>query len=67
VDATVTGTSKILIGWGSVLDTDTNEPEMDDLSFSARPAAGSFTLIVAAGASRQLVGGPVKLNYMVAA
>jgi hypothetical protein len=65
-DGTVTGTSKILVGWGTCLDTDTNGPDMDDVSFCARPAAGAFDVIVAVQGST-FIGGDVKINYMVAA
>lgn len=63
IDATVTGTSRIIPTWGAVLDTDDNEPEMDDVTFFARPAAGSFTLFAVA---QQPITGRMRINYLVA-
>jgi hypothetical protein len=63
-DGAVSGTSKILIGWGAVADTDDNSPDMDDLSFAPMaPAAGSFTVVVTAN---RPIGGAVRIHYMVA-
>lgn len=64
-DATVTATSKILIGWGNSLDTDTNDCEMDDVTFKTKAASGSFALTIAS--ARNIIGGVFKLNYQVAA
>lgn len=64
-DATVTATSKILIGWGNSLDTDTNDCEMDAVTFKVKAAAGSFALTVSS--LRNIIGGVFKLNYQVAA
>ena len=65
IDATVTATSKILIGWGNSLDTDTNDCEMDNITFKTRSAAGSFALTISS--ARDIIGGVFKINYQVAA
>lgn len=64
-DATVTATSKILIGWGNSLDTDSNDCEMDDVTFKTKADAGSFALTVSS--LRNIIGGVFKINYQVAA
>lgn len=62
LDAAVGLGSKIIVGWGAVLETDENEPGMDDLSFSARPLTGSINFTISAP---QPVAGSVKLHYIV--
>ena len=64
-DATVTATSKIIVGWGNSLDTDTNESEMDDVTFKTKSAAGTFALTIAS--ARNTIGGIFKINYQVGA
>lgn len=64
IDAAVSATSKLIVGWGSFADTDVNGSDMDGVSFQAIPAAGSFTLIVS---SANPIGGGVKINYLVGA
>lgn len=64
VDATVTGTSKILVGWGITANTAENGPDMDVVSFGVRSvAAGSFVLIVS---SPLPILGSFPISYMVA-
>jgi hypothetical protein len=65
-DAAVTATSKIVIGWGTVLDSDENTPE-EPVVFSAIPATGSFRLLVTPTNDRQPMGGAIKINYLVTA
>ena len=62
-DAAISSTSKILLGWGAVLDTDDNTPEMDMVSFFAIPSTGSMALTL----SGPSLGGNYRLNYQVAA
>ena len=63
-DAAVSGTSKILIGWGVCADTDTNGPDMDPMQFAVRSrTAGSFVILVT---SPQPITGPVNVYYQVA-
>lgn len=64
-DAAISPTSKIFIGWGNVLDTDMNSPEMDDVSFLPTPGSGQMTVRVSAATPTARVGGPYKINYMV--
>lgn len=60
-DAAVSASSKLLVGWGNVLTSDANSPEMDAVSFSAAPGSGSFVLTV----SGPVVQGPYRVNYLV--
>lgn len=66
VDAAISGSSKIILSWGNVLDTDENSPEMDNVSFNATPGSGQMTVRVSATAPGERVGGAYKINYMVA-
>lgn len=66
VDAAISGTSKVMIGWGNVLASDENDPEMDDVTFTYTPAAGQMTVRVSAADPLGRVGGAYKINYMVA-
>ena len=63
VDASVTALSQIILSWGTVASTDENDPEMDDVSFFATPAAGSFDVTVVS-ATKQ-IGGTFNLNYLL--
>ncbi len=63
-DATVSPTSKILVTWGAVTNTDDNDPEMDDITFFATPGTGQYTLTATAV---QPIVGRVRINYQVAA
>lgn len=65
VDAAIGAGSKLLIGWGTVLDTDANSPELDDVTFSATPAAGSMTVRVSAADQLDRVGGAYKIRYLI--
>jgi len=62
VDANVSGASQISVTWGAVLDTDDNDPEMDDITFSAIPGSGQFTLVASC---RNKIEGQVRINYRV--
>jgi hypothetical protein len=66
VDAGISGSSKLLVFWGNVLDTDENQPEMDDVTFTATPGSGQMTVKVSTGVPSSVVGGAYKINYMVA-
>jgi hypothetical protein len=61
-DAAVSPTSKLLVTWGTALDTDANGPDMDAVIFAGRPSAGSFTVVVT---SAQPISGDLKINYLV--
>jgi hypothetical protein len=64
VDANVTSTSKILIGHGFYLDTDTNDPDLDQIDFHVESvAAGSFIFELTARSG--VVSGPFKFTYLI--
>jgi hypothetical protein len=63
VDANILVGSRVGIFWGTVLASDVNEPEMDDVSFTCTPAAGSMTVRVSSDKSP--VGGPYKIRYLI--
>lgn len=65
VDAAISGTSKVGIFWGTVLETDANSPEFDDVMFSCTPAAGSMTVRVSTNDPTRRVGGPYKIRYLI--
>lgn len=62
-DANVSGSSRIMVTWGAVLDTDDNDPEMDDVTFHAIPGSGQFTLVAS---SQRKIAGRMRVNYTVA-
>ncbi len=64
VDGAVSPTSKVLVSWGAVLNTDDNDPEMDDITFHALPGTGQFTLVASC---QRPIEGRVRINYQVAA
>jgi hypothetical protein len=64
VDAAVSPTSKILVSWGAVQNTDDNDPEMDDITFHGLPGTGQFTLVASC---QRPIEGRVRINYQVAA
>lgn len=66
VDAAIGASSKVLISWGAVTDDDENGPDMDDVSFTAIPAAGSMTVRLST-VGDDVLGGDYKIQYMVAA
>lgn len=63
VDAAIGASSKVIVGWGTVLDTDENGPDTSLVNFSARPAAGSMVVVVAADSP---IAGALKIQYQVA-
>lgn len=63
VAASVTPASIISVGWGAVLNTDDNDPELDDITFNAIPGTGSFTLV--ASCQNEFLG-RCRVNYTVA-
>jgi hypothetical protein len=63
VDAAILVGSRVGIFWGSVLGSDVNEPEGDDVSFTCIPAAGSMTVRVSS--DKAPVGGPYKIRYLI--
>jgi hypothetical protein len=64
VDAAVSPTSKILVSWGAVQNTDDNDPEMDAITFHGLPGTGQFTLVASC---QRPIEGRVRINYQVAA
>lgn len=64
-DASITGTSKIIIGWGNITDADENTPDFDDVIFTAVPAAGSMTVRLTTTNFDQRLGGSYKINYLI--
>lgn len=64
LDAGVTATSKLLIQHGSYVDTDVNDPDIDEIEFHYEGvAAGSFVFEISA--RRGTIGGPFKFNYLI--
>lgn len=63
-DATVTTSSRIVLGWGGVVDTDENSPDMTEVDFAAVPGTGSFTARISS--QRELIRGVFRLNYVKA-
>jgi hypothetical protein len=64
VDANVTATSKILIGHGFYLDTDVNDPDLDQIDFHVESvAAGSFIFELTARSG--VISGPFKFTYLI--
>lgn len=61
-DASVTAASRITLGWGGVVDTDENSPDMDDVTFAAVPGTGQFTARIAS--IRDPIRGTFRLNYV---
>jgi len=63
IDASVTGTSKVLVSIGHYNDLDTNTPE--DIEWNVESvAAGSFNFRVKAK-NDEVIGGPYKFFYML--
>lgn len=63
VDAAILVGSRVGIFWGTVLDTDVNDPELDAVTFTCAPAAGSMTVRVSS--DKAPVGGPYKIRYLI--
>jgi hypothetical protein len=62
VDGAVSPTSLITVSWGATLDTDANGPDMDIVTFAARPGTGSFDVVVG---SLSPISGELKIIYAV--
>lgn len=62
VDAAVTPASIVLVSWGAVQAGDDNDPELDDITFFATPAAGSFDVTATCATD---ISGACRLNYTV--
>jgi hypothetical protein len=62
-DAAIGAASNVGIFWGDVLDTDENSPEMDAVTFTCIPAAGSMTVRVSS--DKAPVGGAYKIRYLI--
>lgn len=62
-DASISPTSKVAVVWGATLDTDVNGPDIDTVTFSARPGSGSAVVVVGAETP---VSGNLKVIYQVA-
>lgn len=65
VDAAITATSKISIGWGSFTDADENTPDMSAVNFHAIAGAGSMTVRVSTTDIYEQLGGIYKINYLI--
>jgi hypothetical protein len=63
VDAAVSPSSQIMVGWGAIQNTDENDPEFCDASFFAIPGTGQFDVVVYC--ARDIIGGTYKINYQV--
>lgn len=63
VDADVSATSHIDVGWGNLLQADVNHPSMDDVWFNAIPDDGQFTIELI-GRLGGILLGDYKLNYL---
>lgn len=61
-DAAISPSSKVIVTWGACLDTDENGPDMDAVTFCARPGSGSAVVVVA---SERPVLGALKVLYQV--
>lgn len=64
--ASCTPSTPVMVSWGAVIDTDENDPDIDDITFSAVPGAGSFTL-VATSRSTEPIRGAFRVNYLIGA
>ena len=60
-DAAVSPSSRIVLGWGGVVDTDENSPDMSEVDFAAVPGSGQFTARISS--QRDLIRGTFRLNY----
>lgn len=65
VDALIGTSSKLMIAWGTVLDSDENAPDTSCVSFTAVPAAGSMTVKVSNNDPLDRVGGVYKIRYLI--
>jgi hypothetical protein len=65
VDANISATSKVIIGWGNITDADENTPDMDDVEFNAVPAAGSMVVRISTRTMWDRLGGAYKINYLI--
>jgi hypothetical protein len=63
IDAAIGAGSNVGIFWGDVLETDENSPEMDAVTFTCIPAAGSMTVRVSS--DKEPVGGDYKIRYLI--
>jgi hypothetical protein len=60
----VTSTSKIFVFWGNVTDSSENDPEMDEVTFIAKPGTGSFVVKVV---GERQIAGKFPIQYFVVA
>jgi len=65
-DAAIGAASKVGIFWGGVLDTDENDPEWDQVTFVATPAAGSMSVRISTSDPIERLGGSYKIQYLIA-
>jgi len=65
VDANITALSKVIVGWGNVVDADENTPDMCYVEFNAVPAAGSMLVNLACTDPLDRLGGTYKINYLI--
>ncbi len=64
-DASVTSSTKIMVDWGNVLDSDENSPEMDEVKFLAVAGTGNFELRMFTNDRLSRLGGTYKINYLI--
>ena len=65
VDALITPSTKIMVGWGNFTNADENTPDMDDVSFTAIPGSGSMVVRLCANSPLSRLGGTYKINYLL--
>ncbi len=64
-DASVSPSSKIVLGWGSCSQEDENHPSMSNVVFNAIPGTGDFTVEIFS-MDTSMVFGDFKLQYSIA-
>lgn len=64
VDGTIVATDKLLVNWGTTLQTDENHPELDDVGFVASAGTGLLVVRVSTTTPSEYVGGVYKIRYL---
>lgn len=62
--ASCTSSTPVMVTWGPVVNTDENDPDFDDVTFSAVPGSGQFTLI-ATSRTTEPIRGSFRINYLI--
>ena len=65
-DASIGAASKVGIFWGNIANTDENDPEFDQVTFTPIPAAGSMTVNISTSDPVERLGGSYKIFYLIA-